>query len=102
MGTTFVDEPGQRLHLSGRLDVHVAADVRLALVEALAGGAGELQVDCSGVEAMDATGLGVLVGVHRRADRAGRTLVLVDVSPAVRRVLTLTRLERVLHTSRVA
>lgn len=102
MGGSFVDEPGQRLHLSGRLDVHAAADVRLALVRALEGGAGELQVDCSGIEAMDATGLGVLVGMHRRADRVGRTLVLVDVSPAVRRVLSLTRLERVLRTSRVA
>lgn len=101
MGTSVV-EPGQRLHLSGRLDVHTAADARLALVAALAGGAGDLEVDCSAIEAIDATGLGVLVGVHRRADRAGRTLVLIDVSPAVSRVLSLTRLERVLHTSRAA
>jgi len=91
---------GRHLLVHGRLDVHSAADVRLALVDAVAEGTGELVVDLSGVEALDATGLGVLVGAHRRADRAGRTLVLSDCSPAVARVLFLTRLEKVLRTTR--
>ena len=90
--------PGQRLSLDGRLDVHNAADVRLALVDAVSAGSGDLLVDLSEVEALDATGLGVLVGAHRRADRAGRTLVLTDCSLPVARVLFLTRLEKVLHT----
>lgn len=90
--------PGQHLQFSGRLDVHTATDLRFALVTAVATGTGELVVDLSQVQALDASGLGVLVGAHRRADRAGRTLVLTDCSAAVVRVLFLTRLERVLHT----
>jgi anti-sigma B factor antagonist len=93
-----VTVPGQRMELTGRLDVHTAADVRLALVDAVSQGTGDLVVDLSAVEALDATGLGVLVGAHRRADRAGRTLLLSDCSLAVSRVLFLTRLEKVLHT----
>ena len=84
--------------LTGRLDVHVAADVRLALAEAVDAGSGELVIDLAGLEAVDATGLGVLVGAHRRAHRAGRTLVLAGVPAPVGRLLLVTRLDKVLHT----
>ena len=84
--------------LSGRLDVHVAADVRNALAAAVDAGDGELVLDLAALEGVDATGLGVLVGAHRRAQRAGRTLVLEDVPAAVHRLLLVTRLDKVLHT----
>jgi anti-anti-sigma factor len=92
-------EPGQLVHLTGRLDVHAAADVRMALADAVASGEGDLVIDLASLEAVDATGLGVLVGAHRRAGRAGRTLVLRDVQPSVGRLLFLTRLDRVLRIS---
>jgi anti-anti-sigma factor len=90
------------LELRDRLDVHVAADVRLALAAAVGAGAGELVVDVSGVTALDATGLGVLVGAHRHAGRAGRTLVLLDVPPVLARLLLVTRLDKVLRVRRSA
>lgn len=92
--------PGTLVSLSGRLDVHRAADVRLALREAVAAGEGDLVLDLSDVTAVDATGLGVLVGAHRGAGRAGRVLVLRDVTPALRRLLVRSRLDRVLRCTR--
>ena len=92
-------EPGQVVHLAGRLDVHAAADARLALAAAVEGGSGDLVIDLALLDAVDATGLGVLVGAHRRAGRAGRTLVLRDVPEPVGRLLFLTRLDRVLRLS---
>lgn len=89
--------PGQRVRLRGRLDVHSVADVRTELRVAVAHGTGELLVDVSGVELGDTTGLGVLLGAHRRAYRAGRVLVLVGVTDALQRLLVATRLARVLH-----
>lgn len=91
--------PGQLLTLRGRLDVSAAADVRLALSDAVDAGDGDLVLDLALVEAVDATGLGVLVGAHRRAGRCGRTLVLHDVPPGVGRLLRRTRLDRVLRQS---
>jgi anti-anti-sigma factor len=95
-------EPGQVVHLAGRLDVHAAADARLALADAVEAGCGDLVIDLASLDAVDATGLGVLVGAHRRAGRAGRTLVLRDVPAPVGRLLFLTRLDRVLHISSTA
>lgn len=92
-------EPGKLLCLAGRLDVVAAADMRSALAEALDHGVGDLTLDLAAVDGIDATGLGVLVGAHRRAGRAGRRLVLRDVPPAVARVLLVTHLDKVLRQS---
>jgi anti-anti-sigma factor len=97
-----VDQPGQVLALRGRLDVRVTADVRLELATAVDAGSGPLLLDVAALEGVDATGLGVLVGAHRRAGRAGRALVLRDVPPALARALLRTRLDRVLRTTRTA
>jgi anti-sigma B factor antagonist len=86
--------------LVGRLDVRGAAAAREALHAALAGGEGRLFVDLSGVELLDATGLGVLVGVHRRARLQDRELVLCDAGPRVARLLSLTRLDRIIAVER--
>ena len=87
---------GYEVELTGRLDVSSVAEVRTVLHRALEAGTGDLVVDLAGVDLVDATGLGVLVGADRRARQLGRRLVLRDASPRVRRILRVTRLHRVL------
>ena len=94
--------PGCHLSVSGRLGAASVADVRLALADALDTGVGDLVVDLEGVELVDATGLGVLVGAHRRADRVGRRLVLQSVPARMERLLLATRLHRVLVVDRAS
>ncbi len=63
---------------------------------ALDDGSGDLFVDLRDVEMLDATGLGMLVGAHRRAGRTGRRLVLRNLSPQLVRLLRVSRLNRIL------
>jgi anti-anti-sigma factor len=97
-----VAETGRLLALTGRLDVASVADVRLALHDAVDDGTGDLVLDLSGVDGIDASGIGVLVGAHRRAGRAGRRLVVAAATPQVLRMLRRTRLDRVLALSATA
>ena len=94
--------PGHVLAVGGRLDVHAAADARLAIAAAVDDGDGDLVLDLVACEGVDATGLGVLVGAHRHAGRAGRRLVLRDAPPQVARLLRRTRLDRVLRQAATA
>jgi anti-sigma B factor antagonist len=87
---------GQEVTVCGALDVNSVAEVRLALHDILARGAGDLLIHLAEAEVHDATGLGVIVGVHHRARRLGRRLVLVDVSPRLDRLLRASRLHRAL------
>jgi anti-sigma B factor antagonist len=87
---------GREVSVSGRLDVNTVAEVRLALYGVLDRGAGDLLIHLAQAEIRDATGLGVIVGIHHRARRLGRRLVLVDVSPRLDRLLQASPLDRVL------
>jgi anti-anti-sigma factor len=87
----------QVVRVGQRLDVGTVARVRTRLHRAVDEGQGELVVDLTGLEMIDSTGLGMLVGTHRRALEANRRLVLCGVPPRVMRVLTVTRLNRVLR-----
>jgi anti-sigma B factor antagonist len=93
-----VIDHGAYLRLTGRLDARSAASVRTTLQESVDAGVGELVIEMGGLEIWDGTGLGVLVGAGRRAQRAGRRLVLTGVRA---RELRLLRVARVTWTSSV-
>lgn len=95
-----VVRPGCLLALRGRLGAASVGEVRTALSHAIESGVEDIVVDMAGVELLDATGLGMLVGTHRRAERAGRRLVLQNVPDRIDRLLLATRLHRVLCVDR--
>lgn len=86
------------VRLDGRLDAASVGQVRELIALAVATGEGDLFLDCSRVEWVDVTGLGLLTSTHRRLRRADRRLVLVGCRPQLRRALAVTRLSRVLPT----
>lgn len=90
------------VRLVGRVDVATAAAVRELLHAAVDACGGVLVVDLSAVELLDATGLGVLAGTHRRAERRGRQVVLRAVPIRTARLLRLTRLARLLRPELLA
>jgi anti-anti-sigma factor len=84
------------LVVGGRLDVRSAADARTVLHSAVDDGAGDLVLDLSELDSWDATGLGVIMGAHRRAGRGGRRRGRRGVPPQMQRLLVATRLHRIL------
>lgn len=86
--------------LEPHLDVRTVAAVRDRLHEVLAHAPGDVALDMTGVESIDATGLGMLTALHLRCERAGVRLVLRGCSRDIRRVLAVTRLNRILHVER--
>jgi anti-anti-sigma factor len=91
-----IDDPGALVSVEGRLAAATVADLRAALVAAADTGCGDLVLDLAGVEIIDASGLGVLVGAHRLAERRQRRLVLRNVPERIERLLAATRLNRIL------
>ena len=52
-------------------------------------------LDLTGVEFMDSSGLGVLVGAHKDATSRGGALILAAPSPRVRKIFKVTKLHKV-------
>lgn len=93
---------GPTLVLSGAFDVRSTMEVRNALYELLAHHDCDVVVDLSGVDTVDLTALKVLAVATRQAGRDGHRLTLRGCRPAVRRMLHMTRLIRVLEVERAA
>jgi anti-sigma B factor antagonist len=80
----------------GRLDMVAAPQLRTALDDVIAGGAGlVVVVDFSATDFVDSSGLGAVVGGLRAARQAGGDLRIACVGGQVATVLGLTTLDRV-------
>lgn len=86
--------------LEAHLDGRNVATVRTTLNDALETTVGDVVVDMGALQLVDAAGLGMLTAAHLRAERGGQRLVLRNCSKEIRRVLAVTRLNRVLRLDR--
>jgi anti-anti-sigma factor len=87
---------GPVLVLSGDLDVRSTMKVRTAVQELL-GSYDEVAIDLSGVDSADVTALRVLAAATVQAIRDGHHLTLRGPSPAVRRMLLISHLARIVE-----
>jgi anti-anti-sigma factor len=87
---------GPVLVLSGDLDVRSTMELRTAVQELLHS-YDEVAIDLSAVESADVTALRVLAAATVQAIRDGHHLTLRQPSPAVRRMLHISHLARVVE-----
>ncbi|MFP5489362.1 MAG: STAS domain-containing protein [Acidimicrobiia bacterium] len=84
--------PDDPIVLLGTVDGGAGTRIGEMLAERAAAGATCYRLDLSGVEAIDEKGLVALVRVWQEMSAAGRSLLLVDPSPAVGPLLSMTGL----------
>lgn len=80
------------LRLRGSLDLATAPTVRAALNDATDNDSHHIIVDLTQLEFLDSTGLGVLIGAHRRTAEHGGSLRLVVHDGPISRLLHITGL----------
>ncbi len=91
---------GHDVVIEGRLDVHTVPDIRDVLHRVILSGVGDLRLHLGQAEIGDATGLGVIVHIHRCARREQRRLWLIGATERTVRLVRGCRLERILATGR--
>jgi anti-sigma B factor antagonist len=78
--------------LGGSLDIATSPTLRAALLEAADHGKHDLVVDLSKLEFVDSTGLGALIGAHKRATEKEGSVRLVAQEGQILRLLRITGL----------
>jgi anti-sigma B factor antagonist len=82
----------QLFALSGSLDIATSPSLRAALLEAAEHGHHDIVVDLSRLEFVDSTGLGALIGAHKRATEKSGSIRLVAIEGQILRLLRITGL----------
>lgn len=95
-----ITRDGPVLVLSGDFDVRSTMEVRNAVYDLLSSYEADVVVDLGEVESVDLTALRMLAVATRQAVRDGHHLTLRGCSPAVRRMLLITHLNRVVEVDR--
>ena len=91
----FLRDPGATgatvVRAVGEVDLATSEDLAAAVRPCLSDGA-SIELDLSGVEFIDSSGLGTLVQLLKEATRSGASFVLVGVSASTYRLLEVTGL----------
>ena len=90
-----VVDDNQVFELTGSLDIATSPTVRAALTSASERGSHRLIVDLTGVDFLDSTGLGALIGAQKRAKEFGGQVRLVAKEGQILRLLRITGLLKV-------
>ena len=87
--------------VGGEIDVYTAPKLREKLIDLVSGGHYHLVVDMEGVEFLDSTGLGVLVGGLKRVRAHEGSLRLVCTQERILKIFRITGLTKVfpIHAS---
>ncbi|GAF08977.1 anti-sigma F factor antagonist [Paenibacillus pini JCM 16418] len=86
------------IRLSGELDHHTADMVRMRLDEAIQRGQVEhLILSLKGLQFMDSSGLGVILGRYKLIKSKGGKMVVCEVNPTVYRLLDMSGLFKIMQ-----
>ena len=84
-------------HIDGELDQHSAANIRRELDKCLRKtGVSNLVLDFTGLQFMDSSGIGVIIGRYKIVRSIGGEVVVVSSSATVDRIITASGLKRIM------
>ncbi len=89
-----------RIAVRGEVDLYTSPDLRAVVMKAVPAASTGVEVDLSGVDYMDSSGVATLVEGFKSARENSKTFVLVTPSPSVMKVLELARLDSVFEIDR--
>ena len=84
------------IRVVGRLNMVAAPELRDVVAQAVKSGKSHLVVDLAGVEFMDSSGLGALIGALKTTRQAGGDLRIAAPGEQVAMVLQLSNVDRIL------
>jgi len=94
MEKTF-DGSRWRVELHGEIDIYNSTDLKTQLSEMMDEHSADVHLDCTGLEYIDSTGLGALVGALKNIKSKGQEMHLSNIKSNILKLFKITSLDKV-------
>lgn len=84
-----------RISISGEVDIFTAQSLKDKLYGALDTAKLDLRLDCSNLNYIDSTGLGIFVGGLKKAKQYGRNIYLINLKDNIKKLFVITGLDKI-------
>jgi len=96
LDVVFQEEPEVvKIKLIGEVDISTVAKLREDLYEIVDKNASDVRLDCSDLNYIDSTGLGVLVGVLKKVKEKNKNIYITNLKSNIQKLFFITGLDKV-------
>ena len=83
-----------RVSVTGEVDIYTAQKFKDKLYSIVDNSGKDLVIDCSGLDYIDSTGLGIFVGALKKTKLAGKNIYLENIKDNIRKLFVITGLDK--------
>lgn len=94
--TIMETEAGLCITLEGEFDLYSCADLRKVLVERVQQDPVDIRLDCTGVDYIDSSGMGLIMQLHFILKKSGHRLALAGLSERILKLFRAIKLDKAL------
>lgn len=87
-------ENAAKVVISGEVDIYTAQQFKEKLYQIVDSSAKDIVIDCSGLDYIDSTGLGIFVGALKKARLTDRNISLENIRDNIRKLFNITGLDK--------
>ena len=82
------------LAIAGEVDIYTAQELKNRLYEIVDSTSKDIVIDCSNLNYIDSTGLGIFVGAFKKAKADSRNIKIVNIKDNIRKLFIITGLDK--------
>lgn len=83
------------IQLNGEVDVYTAGQLKETFISILEERKESIKLNAEGLEYIDSTGLGVLIGILKRLKQDNKDIIIVNIKPSIKKLLNITGLDKI-------
>jgi len=84
-----------KITIEGEVDIYTSSHLKSKLYDIVDTRKTDIKIDCSKLDYIDSTGLGIFAGVLKRVKQYGKNIYLIGLKSSIRKLFTITGLDRV-------
>jgi anti-sigma B factor antagonist len=87
-------ENGPLVHISGEIDIYTAQEFKERLYQIVDDSQNDVAIDCSSLNYIDSTGLGIFVGALKKSKLNGRNISIINLKDNIKKLFVITGLDK--------